>query len=300
MHRIGKQAKEISRIRQDNLVCVRDFVAIDEIRVMVLEWIDGLDLSRLLSPGRMRWLHCNLSPQVWDRLNDVVVTEGEDHCRVKPGIAVHILQQCLAGLSSLHSHEVVHCDLKPANIMVNSNGVTKIVDVDSSSKLNTEHETFRGTPYYMAPEQLRAGQVRPQSDLASLGYVLIELLTGRHLFKGCETPEDLLQRKIALPGQLENCLSGVVRQDSTLYQLVSRMIAVKLDERFADANVADLDPVGSARFLRQLIQANLFAEYSRELAWWLQLPHCCTRSNAAGKCPCPAPCPIWSRGIMMT
>jgi serine/threonine-protein kinase len=295
MRRIATQANEISRIQQDNVVSIRDFVALDEMRIMILAWIDGLDLSRLLNPARMARLHRTTPRHVWERLNDVVVTTGEDHCRVRPGVAVNILQECLAGIASLHHHGIVHCDLKPSNIMVNTNGVAKIIDVDSSAMLDAGSETIRGTPHYMAPEQLRGERASAQSDLASLGYVLIELLTGRRLFKGCETLEDLLQKKLALPGQLEGSLAGVVSRDSILYQLVRKMIATDLHERFADADVADLDRVGSARFLRQLIEANLFAEYGRELAWWLQLPQCCAGA-AAGSCPCPAPCPLSGKG----
>ena len=275
MKRIAGQAQRVSGVQHDNLISIRDFVTIDGVavdgdRVMVLEWVDGLDLARLLDLHRLESLKQRLTPENWRHLNDVIVTAGEDHCRLKPGLAVDVLRGCLAGLSALHHNDIVHCDLKPSNIMIKRTGTKKIIDIDSSCVLGAEKDGVRGTPYYMAPEQLKDRRVELGSDIANLGYVLIEMLTGRQLFRQCESREDLITAKHELPGRLDHILPEEVRTAPLLYELVHKMIAVDPSERFADADAADLDRVGAVSFHRQLVRDNLSTEYDRELAWWLE------------------------------
>jgi serine/threonine-protein kinase len=292
MRRIAQQAQRVNRVQHDNLISIRDFVAVNETRVMVLEWVDGLDLSRLLSLRRLEKLRQRTSKKVWDHLNDVIVTAGEDHCRLKPGIAVDILRGCLAGLSPLHHGGIVHCDLKPSNIMIKRSGTKKIIDIDSSFMPAIDPPHLRGTPYYMAPEQLRglsaaalnAGALtglpegsgpaecaQVQSDIASLGYVLIEMLTGRLIFKDCQTIPQLLEAKSKLPAKLGEILPREVLKNSILSGLVNKMVAVDPKDRFPHADAAELDKVGAASFHRQLVKTDLSTEYARELAWWLEL-----------------------------
>jgi serine/threonine-protein kinase len=123
----------------------------------------------------------------------------------------------------------------------------------------------------MAPEQLRDRRLGFQSDIASLGYVLIEMLTGRLLFQHCRTVEELVAEKLALPSRLEKVLPEEVKRNALLFGLCSKMVAVKPEDRFADADAADLDRVGAASFHRQLIKSDLSTEYDRELAWWIDV-----------------------------
>ncbi|MBI4601110.1 MAG: serine/threonine protein kinase [Planctomycetes bacterium] len=280
MRRIARQSQRVSVIQHDNLVYIRDFVALegdatrdDTTRVMILEWVDGLDLARLLEPGRLESLRERLSPSEWKRLDDVIVGPGEDHCRLKPGIAVDIIRGCLAGLSSLHHVGIVHCDLKPSNIMIKRTGTKKLIDLDSSCIPSQEPGVYRGTPYYMAPEQLRGSSLDEASDIASLGYILIELLTGRLLFRDCETIQDLVEAKTELPRKLDLLLPPEVRRSAILRALVAKMVAVEPRDRFPDADAAELDRVGAVSFHRQLVQTNLSTEYGRELAWWIERIH---------------------------
>src|SRR4051812_35624863 len=159
MQRVAKQAEVISRIQHDNLIAIQNFIAMGETRVLVMEWVDGLDLARLLDVKSLERVRQSIDDKTWEHLNDVIVTAGEDQCRLKPGIAVDILRGCLSGLSSLHSEGIVHCDLKPANIMVKRTGTKKIIDVDSSCMIAEDPFQNRGTPYYMAPELQRGKPV---------------------------------------------------------------------------------------------------------------------------------------------
>lgn len=271
MQRVAKQAQLITRIQHDNLIAIQNFIAMDETRVLVMEWVDGLDLARLLDLKSLEKLRQSIDQQVWEHLNDVIVTAGEDHCRLKPGIAVDILRGCLSGLSSLHSEGIVHCDLKPANIMVKRTGTKKIIDVDSSCMISEGPFQNRGTPYYMAPELQCGKPVTLAADVASLGYLLLEMLTGRRLFRECQTPEQLLQAKMSLPKRLAQSLPVEVRRDGNLCDLVSKMVAVEPQDRFPDADAVDLDRRGAANYHRNLVKTNLSTDYRRELAWWLEL-----------------------------
>ena len=274
MRRIARQSQRVSGIQHDSLISIRDFVAReDETRVMVLEWVDGIDLERLLDLDRLTQLEKRLSRREQEHLNDVIVTPGEDHCRLKPGIAVDILRGCLAGLGALHKGEIVHCDLKPSNIMIKRNGTKKIVDVDSSCVPAEGTKHFRGTPYYMAPEQLGEVDLQAHSDLASLGYILIEMLTGQRLFRHCRSKGDLIEAKARLPGRLDGILPDEIRKSSILSGLVRRMVAADPRDRFRNADAAELDHFGTVSFQNQLVKMDLSTEYGRELSWWLGLLH---------------------------
>ena len=138
MHRVARQAMRISeiQIQKDNLITPRDIVAVSDTRVMVMEWVDGLDLRQLLDRKRFQIHRSRLTREEWERLNDVVASTGLDHCRLKPGIAVDVISGCLAGLSHLHRHEIVHCDLKPSNTMIKRTGTKKIIDISCVSGEN--------------------------------------------------------------------------------------------------------------------------------------------------------------------
>ncbi len=273
MRRIATQSQRVSQIQHDNIISIRDFVSLDDTRVMVVEWVDGLDLARLLDLRRLKQLQRRLPEKMGRHLTDVLVEPGEDHCRVKPGIAVDILRGCLAGLSSLHHAGIAHCDLKPSNVMVKRTGTKKLIDLDSSLLITESQGKLRGTPYYMAPEQLLGKPLRLRSDVASLGYMLIEMLTGKYLFRKAESISQLLLAKQNLPKQLHTVLPREIRRDELLYGLISKMIAVDPQDRFPDADAAELDKVGAVSFHRHLVKTDLDTEYERELAWWLELLH---------------------------
>jgi serine/threonine-protein kinase len=119
--------------------------------------------------------------------------------------AIVILDSVSSALDyAWNEHKVIHCDIKPDNIMVGSDGIVKILDlglcavmggasaaVDSDAG-ESEKETITGTPAYMSPEQIygeRSLDVR--ADIYSLGASLYHLLTGRMLFEGLSNDDTL-------------------------------------------------------------------------------------------------------------
>ncbi len=99
--------------------------------------------------------------------------------RLKPGIAMSVVRECLAGLAALHREGIVHGDLKPSNVMLKRTGNAKIVDIGSAFEIDNAPAQRTCTPTYTPrPRCLEGEDCSPRSDLASLGYVLIELLAG--------------------------------------------------------------------------------------------------------------------------
>ena len=149
---------------------------------MIMEWIDGYDLRELLRLERLVLLRSKLTQRRWDYINNVVITAGPVHARFKAGVAVAIVRDCLVALAALHRENIVHGDIKPSNIMIKRTGYAKLIDIGSAFQMGQQPPVFTVTPAYAAPEVLENAPVSPRSDLASLGYVLVELLSGRPCF----------------------------------------------------------------------------------------------------------------------
>ncbi|MBC8354499.1 MAG: serine/threonine protein kinase [Planctomycetes bacterium] len=270
MHRIAHVASAIAQIQHDNLLDVYNFVDRNRIRMMVMEWVDGYDLQQLLVPGMLQRIRSRVSNRRWKYLNQVIVTRGPIHPRVQPGVAVAIVRDCLAALAALHREELVHGDMKPSNVMLKRSGHAKIIDFGSAFDLAEPPPTRSCTPAYAAPEVLEGNDCTPRSDLASLGYVLIELLAGRPLFANCTNCRELLEAKRALPQTMVDILPEDVTVNELLMNFCRGMIAPDPMLRFASAEAADLLKEGAAAFHRQLVKGDLSVEYGNEIRLWLE------------------------------
>lgn len=136
------------------------------VTVLVMEYIAGKTANRLIQDGP-----------------------------VPLGEVVRWMRQVAGALAHAHDHEVVHCDLKPANILIAADGAAKVLDFGIGRRTFDKHvpdQGWRGTLPYMAPEQVLEGRYLPAGDIYSLGVTLFELVTGRLPFDA-EVPELLLQ-----------------------------------------------------------------------------------------------------------
>jgi serine/threonine protein kinase len=117
-----------------------------------------------------------------------------------------IVQQCGAGLSHLHEHGWVHCDVKPDNFLINETDEIKLIDFTIARKSATGffakmfggQKTIRGTRSYMSPEQIRGKPIDDRGDIYSFGCLLYELLTGKLPFTGAN-PNELLNKHLTAP-----------------------------------------------------------------------------------------------------
>ena len=181
-----------------------------------------------------------------------------------------IIRECLAGLAALHREEIVHGDIKPSNIMVKRTGNAKIIDIGSALDLNDMPQQKTCTPQYAAPEMLDREEITPRSDLASLGYVLVELLAGRPLFADSRDYATLLEKKRTLPQWLHKVLPPEVRHSELLMTICRRLTAPDPILRYATAEQADTGSEGLAEFQRTLVRGDLASEYENELRVWLE------------------------------
>ena len=269
MSRIAKVAAEIALIQNDKLLNVIDFYDRDRIRVRAMEWIDGFDLRSVLDNERLASIEDRVSQNRWQYINDVLVTSGEKQPRMKPGVAVAIVRDCLDGLAALHRAGIVHSDVKPGNIMLKMNGHAKLIDTGSAFNVLDPPSSRACTPNYAAPEVLDGKELTPRSDLASLGYVLIELLSGKPLFTGINGYKELLNAKRTIHQNLPALLPEEVAVNPLLTEFCRRLINPDPALRFPHAEAAELGDVGAAAFQRQLVRSNLSSEYANELRVWL-------------------------------
>lgn len=265
MMRIAHVSALIARIQQDNLLTVLNFVDYDRIRMMLMEWVDGFDLRRLLCKETLGRVSQRVSIRRWDYINNVIATSGPDQTRFKPGVAVSIVRECLMALAALHRENIIHGDIKPSNIMLKRTGNAKIIDTGSAFEMDNPPPIRTCTPFYAAPEVLDGGNMTPRSDLASLGYVLIELLSGRQPFAGLRTYRELLEAKRMLPQQLSKILPAEVTCNELLMSFCRGLIAPDPQLRFHNAEAAAMVKEGAAAFLRQLVKGDMSSEYDNEI-----------------------------------
>lgn len=270
MQRIARVAVRVALIQHDNLIDIHDFIAQDGLRVMEMEWIDGYDLRAVLTPHMLDLTRQRVGARHWKYVNNVILTQGPVQPRLKPGVAIQVLRECLAGLAALHREGIVHGDLKPSNIMLKRTGDTKVIDIGSAIDLNAAAARRMWSPVYAAPEVLEGGENSPQSDLASLGYVLIEMLSGRPAFEGLTSYRELIAAKADLDQRLSNMLPPEVSCNDLLLHLCRRLVAADPSRRFPSAQAADLDRKGAADFHRQLVKGDLASEYENDIRVWLE------------------------------
>jgi serine/threonine-protein kinase len=270
MARIASVSAHVALIQHDNLLDVHNFVDRNRIRMMVMEWIDGYDLRRLLVPSMLSRIEARVSARRWEYINRVVVTDGPRQPRVKAGVAMAIVRECLGAIGALHREGIVHGDIKPANVMLKCTGNAKIIDIGSAFAVSSPPPYRTCTPAYAAPEVLEGQACTPRSDLASLGYVLIELLAGQAVFAGLTRYRDLLEAKRCLPPRLSEFLPEEITVNALLMKFIRGLVAPDPMRRYPSAEAADLLDEGAAGFQRQLVKGDLSSEYDNEIRLWLQ------------------------------
>jgi serine/threonine-protein kinase len=161
--RLRREASAARRISHINVVKIFD-VGDDQGHLFLsMEYVDGQSLKQLISRH---------SPLPVERVRAYVT----DICE---------------GLAAAHAEGVIHRDLKPANVIVTPDQRVKIIDFGLARIANLEGMTatgmLLGTPEYMAPEQIKGGNIDPRTDLYALGALTYHALTGRPPFTG-DTP----------------------------------------------------------------------------------------------------------------
>ncbi len=159
-HRFLEEAERASRFGDAHVAAVYDVLEEQGEIFLILEYVEGQNLRQ-----RLR------EPLALDEFFTIAI-------------------QCAEALVSAHRHGIVHCDIKPENIMLSSEGQVKILDFGVAKHLPRSDQsstvdragTFAGTPAYMSPEVLLEQAPDGRADIFSLGVVFYEVLTGQHPF----------------------------------------------------------------------------------------------------------------------
>lgn len=159
-----------SRIRDPHVVQVYDLIDWENSPCMVMEYVEGANL----------WQAYHQKPEFSDS--------------AKQSIAL----QLISGVRSIHAMDIVHCDLKPLNLLLSSDGNLKIIDFGEAFALESTQdsgwqkpEVVWVSPLYMSPEQCRGEQPAKATDIYSVGIILYQLYTGQLPFYS-EDPEEML------------------------------------------------------------------------------------------------------------
>ncbi len=282
MERMVRVASFVQRIHHDNLLAVEQFRRYRDVFVMIMQRIDGFDLQWLLQPSLVEEIKSAVHVDRWKYLNEVVFAEpAPGRLCLKPGVAVNIIEKCLRGLVALHSRGIAHGDVKPSNIMLDCWGSIKLVDIGSAFELTSPPRRHTWTPRYAPPEFIERGEWTPRSDLASLGYVLIELLTGQPVVNAAtigdhstrvvhpERDRALLAEKRDLPNHLDEILPIEVRRCKELVKLIRRLIDPDPERRFASASDAIEQRDGTFGFHKLLVIGDLAVYGAAEIMRWI-------------------------------
>ena len=270
LERLARVSMRLALIQQDHLLDIHNFVQCRGVGMLVMEWVDGFDLRHLLQPATLRVVQSRLSSDRFDYLTDVIITDGPMQSRLKPGVAIAVLRECLSALAALHREGIVHADIKPPNIMLKRTGNAKLIDFGYAFEIGDKTAPRACTPRYAAVEVLSGDECSPASDLAGLGYVLVELLSGRTPFAGLQRFGELIAAKRQLPDRLPELLPTDIAHDTRLLGVIRGLIAPDPAERFPSADAANLLDDGAANFQRQLVKGDLSSEYENDIRLWLE------------------------------
>jgi len=161
--------------------------------------------------------------------------------------AVTVAKQVGEGLSEAHRLGVIHRDLKPQNIMIDSQGSAKIMDFGIARQLSGPELTATGimigTPLYISPEQAEGATVDPRTDIYALGVILYEMVIGRPPFEGDNGLSVALKHKTEVPKSPRDANARIPEE---LDRLILKCLSKKKEQRYQSAEelLAELTRVG--------------------------------------------------------
>ena len=213
VRRFHREIRAAAQLHHPNIVMAYDADHVGDVHFLVMEFVDGTDLSKILRKQ---------GPLPIER-------------------ACEYIHQALLGLEHAHEKGMVHRDLKPGNLLLSGGGVVKILDMglarisqgvgdQSLSGELTQEGSVMGTPDYIAPEQAEESHtVDIRADIYSLGCSLYHLLTGQVPFPSGTLAQKLIKHMHHQPQLVESLRPGL---PTGLGQVIRRMMAKNPAERY--------------------------------------------------------------------
>jgi serine/threonine protein kinase len=214
IERFYAEGRAAAQLNHPNVVAAYDVAQAGEFHYFVMEYVEG------------------------KTVHDYIV----ENKRFKEAEALEIVMQVADALQHAHERGLIHRDVKPKNIMITPSGVTKLADLglaraldDKEAALAEKGKAF-GTPYYIAPEQIR-GEVNigPQADIYSLGATFYHMVTGTVPFNG-KNPTEVMQKHLKSPLVPPDHVN--TRLSAGVSEVIEMMMAKSRKQRYR--NVAEL------------------------------------------------------------
>ncbi|MCK6612849.1 MAG: protein kinase [Ignavibacteriaceae bacterium] len=218
IERFKREARNQAKLNHPNIVPVYGFTDQNGILGIAMEYVEGETLERMVIRKK----------------------------RLEPFDALSITKQICSGVGYAHSRGFIHRDIKPSNIIINREGVVKIMDFGISKSIAekgiTKTGTKIGTILYMSPEQIKAEEPTRQSDIYSIGITLYEMLVGK-------TPFDYGTEYEIMEGHLKKVPQRVSASISTIPPEVDKIVSRAIDKnqikryRDCDEFITEIDDV---------------------------------------------------------
>jgi eukaryotic-like serine/threonine-protein kinase len=210
--RFRQEARNVANLTHPNIVTVHDVGQDGNTHYIVMEFLDGQDLKKLIRAN---------SPLPMER-------------------ALSIAIQICAGVGYAHRAGLVHADVKPQNILILDSDKVKVTDFGIAQALAATNPPERqkivwGSPHYFSPEQAQGEYPTPASDVYSIGVVIFEMLTGRLPFIGADqqalalshirdTPPRISELNAQVPTSLDHIIHKVLaKEPSARYRTADQL-----------------------------------------------------------------------------
>lgn len=207
LEQFRREAKSAARLVHPYIINIYDVVSEGNNQYIVMEYVDGVTLKEYMQEHK---LSLNAVLEIGVRLADA--------------------------LQHAHSHNIIHCDIKPQNILIDKNMNPKIADFGIAKMVTNQtmvySKSVMGSVHYISPEQASGGKITACSDVYSLGIVIFEMLTGQVPYMGTTAVSVAMMHVEKPVPQLKDYMENV---PDGLQEIINKALAKRCEDRYADA-----------------------------------------------------------------
>ena len=207
LEQFRREAKSAARLVHPYIINIYDVVSEGNNQYIVMEYVDGVTLKEYMQEHK---LSLNSVLEIGVRLADA--------------------------LQHAHSHNIIHCDIKPQNILIDKNMNPKIADFGIAKMVTNQtmvySKSVMGSVHYISPEQACGGKITASSDVYSLGLVLFEMLTGQVPYMGTTAVSVAMMHVEKPVPQLKDFMEKV---PDGMQEIMNKALAKRCEDRYANA-----------------------------------------------------------------